>query len=135
MRNQRNHLIVNSDRIRSVKMRTTETSWKLLAKLVGLIVLLAPMNLLGGWSSTAGTVRNIYSHSGTVLIDTEISDGPCGEGKGFWWPITDDDSQVMTTLVLTAMTTGKRIKVVYSPENPQCLYNRAKITHLLLLGT
>jgi hypothetical protein len=108
-----------------------------LIKKIGILTFctcLSPFSAYGEWSSTAGTVRNIYSNNGTVLIDTNITDGPCGEGKGFWWPITDNDSDVMLSLVLSALSTEKRIKVVYTSSNPECFTNRAKITHLLLLG-
>jgi hypothetical protein len=97
-------------------------------------VFLFPLDAYSGWSSTRGAVLNIYSHNGTVIIDTEITDGPCGNGKGFWWPITDDDSQVMLSLVLTALSSERQISVVYNPTTPECFANRAKITHLLLRG-
>ena len=103
-------------------------------KYLVVLVLLIPVCVLGEWSSTAGVVRNIYSHNGYVLIDTGITDGPCNNKGGFWWPITDDDSPIMLSLVLAGQSSEKVIKVVYSSANPECMFDRAKITHLYLKG-
>lgn len=100
-----------------------------------LLLVLMPLCAFGEWSSTAGIVRNIYSHNGYVLIDTGITDGPCVNKGGFWWPISDDDSQIMLSLVIAGQSSGKLIKVVYNSTNPECMYDRAKITHLFLKGS
>ena len=97
------------------------------------LLLIITCNTYAGWSNSYGTVTDIWSHNGSVIIDTELTDDPCGEGKkGFWWPISDSDSQIMLSLSLTAQTAGKKISVVYDPGAPECLYGRAKITHLRL---
>lgn len=91
--------------------------------------------VLAGWTSTYGIVTDVYSHNGTVLIGTEITDGPCASKGGFWWPITDDDSDIMLSLVLSAQASGKKIRVVYSDADAECMYGRAKITHIHLTNS
>lgn len=98
-----------------------------------LLLIFSMRSLAQQWSSSAGDVTSIYSHNGIVIIDTAITDGPCGDGHGFWWPISDEDSSIMLSLSLTSQTTNKRIKVIYNATTPECSHNRAKITHLLLM--
>ncbi len=93
---------------------------------------LVSLSTYAGWSKTKGPVGGITSHNGTVLIDTEITDGPCGHKGGFYWKITDSDHQTMLSLALTSQTTGKKISVVFNTDTPSCLYSRAEITHMSL---
>jgi hypothetical protein len=96
-----------------------------------LLLLLIPALSFAGWSTSSGSVTDIYSHNGSVLITTGIADGPCNTGL-FWWPTDDSDSQIMLSLALTSFSMGKKITVVYDTATPECLYGFAKITHLRL---
>jgi type 1 fimbria pilin len=102
-------------------------------KLIALL-LLVPSFAFAGWSTTSGKVTDIYSHDGIVLLTTEITDGPCDVHGGFWWPITDDDSQIMLSLALTSFSIGKKITVVFDSSTPNCTAARAQITHLRILN-
>ncbi len=99
-----------------------------------IVFALLPSLAFAGWSTT-GKVTDIYSHNGTVLLTTEITDGPCPNRGAFWWPITDDDSDIMLSLVLVSFTTGKEINVVYNSDVPNCISGSfAEITHLRLIN-
>lgn len=88
------------------------------------------------WSKTHGKVIDIYSHNGSVLLTTEITDGPCSNKGAFWWPITDDDSDIMLSLALVSFSTGKKISVAYNADDPDCVAGNtfAKMTHLRLIN-
>jgi type 1 fimbria pilin len=96
-------------------------------------LLLMPALAFAGWSN-GGKVTDIYSHNGSVLIRTSITDGPCAVGQ-FWWPTDDTDSQNMLSLALVSFSMGKNITVVYDSEVPGCLYGFAKMTHLRITNT
>lgn len=98
------------------------------------LILLIPALSFAGWSTTSGTITDIYSHDGSILLTTNIADGPCNAGY-FWWPITDPDSQIMLSLALTSFSTGKKVMVVYDPETPECVFGFSKITHLRLINS
>jgi len=105
-------------------------------KYVLLLLTILPVLTFAGWSTTSGKVTDIYSHDGSVLIKTEVTDGPCGAGGAFWWSTSDDDSPIMLSLALTSFSMGGKVHVVYNPETPSCTGGGAfaKITHLRILS-
>jgi hypothetical protein len=100
-----------------------------------IIVFILIMNsaaAIAGWSSSTGTVTNVYSHNGSHVIRTTLTDNVCSAGA-FWWPADDPDAKDMFALALAALMSDKKISVVYSDSNPDCQHgNSAKITHMLL---
>jgi len=88
--------------------------------------------VLAQWSTASGEVTSVYSHDGAHVIRTTITDNVCTPG-GFWWPADDSDANDMFSLALAALMAGKKVKVVYDPNNLNCLYGGStKVTHLVI---
>ena len=86
-----------------------------------------------GWSTSSGEVLQVYSHNGAHVIRTTLTDNVCNAGA-FWWPADDSDAKDMFSLALSALMAGKKIKVVYDPNNLECKHgNSVKITHMVLI--
>jgi len=105
-------------------------------KILSLATLLSITSIASaGWSSSDGEVTAVYSHDGDHVIRTTITDTVCNAGN-FWWPAEGDnanDAKDMFSLALTALASGKKIRVVYSPGDLVCNHgNSAKITHMVI---
>ena len=98
-----------------------------------LLMMIIPSFALAGWSTTGGEVTSVYSHNGAHVIRTTLTDNVCAPGA-FWWPTGDDsDAKDMFSLALTALVSGKTIRVVYDPNNLDCQHgSSAKITHMVI---
>jgi hypothetical protein len=93
-------------------------------------VVLLSLNANADWSASAGEVTRVYSHNGSHVIRTTITDQVCGAGN-FWWPANDEDAKDMFSIALAALMAGKKIMVVYDTSDLQCNHgNSAKITHM-----
>ena len=79
-----------------------------------------------GW----GTVSEVYSSDGTHAIKTTISSAPCTYSGKFWWPADDPDAQDMLSISLTALASGKRVRLVIDEEAPNCRFGGALATQI-----
>jgi len=87
----------------------------------------------GGWSASTGEVTRVYSHNGSHVIRTTITDTICNAGS-FWWPTDDSDATDMFSLAIAALASGKLIQVHYADTNLDCQHgNSTKITHMSLI--
>lgn len=91
-----------------------------------------PLKTLAGWSALSGEVMTLYSHAGSHVVRTTLSDGPCGKGS-FWWPTDNSDAKDMFALALASLMSGKKIGVVFDESKPDCRHGgSARITHMYL---
>lgn len=88
---------------------------------LALILCIAPSISSGAdtWTNL-GTITAIYSHNGSHIVETTITDGPCGSAGKFWWPTLDTDAKDMFAMALSAFVAGKRIRVVHDPATLNC---------------
>jgi len=96
-----------------------------------LLLVIFPSICFAGWTEQ-GEISSIYSHNGFIIIDSSVSSNLCGTNGKFWWPTSDDDSQELLSLALTAFTAGFKVQVVVNdtPASTDCLYGGNKMTHL-----
>jgi hypothetical protein len=101
--------------------------------LLCIILITFPSKVLAaaGWS-TLGTVSQVYSHNGNHVVLTSISNNPCGIPGKFWWPTDDPDAKDMFTLSLSAFMSEKQVRVVFDGDAPNCNYNGALATHMMI---
>jgi len=105
-------------------------------KLFSLIALVSISSVVSaGWTTSDGEVTQVYSHNGDHVIRTTITDSVCSAGK-FWWPAEGDnasDAKDMFSLALTALASGKKIRVAYNSDDLACKHgNSSKITHMVI---
>ena len=103
---------------------------------ISLLFLLTLISLTSyaGWSTSSGEVTKVYSHNGAHIIQTTLTDNICNAGM-FWWPADSSDAKDMFSLALSAFMAGKKIQVVYDPNNPECVAGyggSTKITHMVI---
>jgi len=79
------------------------------------------------WTPT-GYVNNVWSHDGYHLIDTTITDNPCGMAGRFWWHANDADAKDMFALAVTAVASNKQISVGYGSTS--CNLDGQLATHM-----
>ena len=102
-------------------------------RILCLLLMMSSSSLYAGWSSATGLVERVYSHNGSHVIRTTLTDNVCTPGN-FWWPADDSDARDMFALALAALTAGKAIQVHYDTADLGCRHgNATKITHMLII--
>jgi hypothetical protein len=98
-----------------------------------IVLIMSAGNVFAGWATSSGEVTRVYSHNGSHVIRTTLTDNVCNAGN-FWWPADDSDAKDMFALALSALMSDKKITVVYDPGNLDCKHgNSAKITHMSII--
>ena len=102
-------------------------------RILCLVLIMFSSSLCAGWSST-GLVERVYSHNGSHVIRTTLTDNVCTPGH-LWWPADDSDAGDMFALALAALTAGKEVQVVYDTADLSCQHgDSAKITHMAIIN-
>jgi hypothetical protein len=99
-------------------------------RILCLVLMMSSSPLYAGWSLTTGLVERVYSHNGSHVIRTTLTDNVCTHGN-FWWPADDSDARDMFALALAALPAGKAIQVHYDTADLDCQHGKiTKITHM-----
>jgi len=95
-------------------------------------LMLASTAIYARWSLTSGFVNQVYAHKENYVVESSITDNTCGHAGKFYWLTTDPEAKEMYAMALLALSTGKKIAVVYNETSPQCLYSGDRITHMVI---
>lgn len=77
-----------------------------------------------------GRRHNRLLTNGIYVLDTAITNNPCGWVGRFWWSQSDPDAKDLYAMALTAFSAGKRVALVYDEVNPNCSINGALATYM-----
>ena len=103
---------------------------KHLRRIICLVCIMTALQVSAAWTGY-GVVTSVTSHNGLHNIETTIDATTCAGTGNFWWPTDDPDAKDMLSISLAALMSGKRVRLVHTPETPDCRFDTFnKATHI-----